>query len=141
MRSSATWQFAHGWKAATGWNTDLLGRGGGNVVDFGVGHDRRLSPRVVWNIGAGTTWADGRYMRSYYGVTPDESVASGHPVYTPGSGLRDVSVGTGFRMEINDRWTALWGGGVSRVLGPAAHSPLTTSARQWSLNAGLGWRF
>jgi outer membrane scaffolding protein for murein synthesis (MipA/OmpV family) len=141
MRSSVTWQLEHGWKAGGGWNMDLLGRGGGNVLDVGVGHDRRISPRTVWNIGAGVTWADSRYMRSWYGVTPDESTASGRPVYEPGSGMRDMNMGTGFRMEINPRWTALWGGSVSRLLGPAAASPLTTSARQWSLNGGVGWRF
>ncbi len=141
MRSSATWQLDEGWKAAAGWSTDLLGRGGGNLIDLSIGHDRRLSPRIVWNVGTGITWADGRYTRSYYGVTPDESIASGYPVYTPGSGLRDVSIGTGFRMEIDPRWMALWGGSIGKVMGPAAHSPLTTSTRQWSLNAGVAWRF
>ncbi len=141
MRSSATWQLDEGWKVGAGWNTDLLGRGGGNLVDLGLGHDRRLSPRVVWNIGTGVTWADGRYTRSYYGVTPAESIASGYPVYAPGSGLRDVSIGTGFRMEIDPRWMALWGGSVGRLLGPAANSPLTTSTRPWSINGGVAWRF
>ena len=141
MRSSATWQLAEGWKVAAGWNTDLLGHGGGNLIDVGAGHDRRISPRIVWNVGGGFTWGDGRYMRSYYGVTPEESVASGYPVYTPGSGLRDVTLGTSFRMEIDPRWTALWGASVSRQLGPAAQSPFTPSQRQWSLNGGIGWRF
>ncbi|HET6316108.1 MAG TPA: MipA/OmpV family protein [Chloroflexota bacterium] len=141
VRSSATWQLAEGWKVAAGWNADLLGRGGGNVVDLGVGHDRRLTQRTIWNVGAGLNWADGRYLRSYYGVTPEEAAVTGYPVYTPGSGLRDVSVGTGFRTEINERWMALWGGSIGRVMGPAAASPLTTSTAQWSLNAAVAWRF
>jgi outer membrane protein len=141
MRSSATWQISDAWKAAAGLNTDLLGRGGGNVIDIGIGHDRRISPRIVWNVGGGVNWADGRYMRSWYGVSPSESAASIYRVYTPGSGLRDVGVGTSFRMEVNPRWTALWGASYGKLLGPAASSPLTTSTRQWSLNGGIGWRF
>lgn len=141
MRSSATWILAHGWRAAAGWNMDLLGRGGGNVIDVGIGHDRPLTPDLIWNVGGGVNWADSRYMRSYYGVTPEGSIASGYPVYTPGSGLRDVSIGTSFRLEINREWMALWGGSVGRVLGPAAQSPLTGSTRQWSISGGVAWRF
>jgi len=140
-RASATWQLGHGWKVASGWTIDLLGRGGGQVLDFGIGHDRRWSERVTWNVGVGLSAADGRYMRSYYGVTPSESIASGYPVYTPGAGLKDASVGTSWRMEIDPRWSASWGGSVGRVLGPAASSPLTQSTRQWSLNGAIGWRF
>ena len=141
VRSSATWQLAEGWKVAAGWNTDLLGRGGGNIIDLAVGHDRRLTERTIWNVGAGLNWADGRYLRSYYGVTREESAVTGYPPYTPGSGLRDVAVSTGFRTEINERWMALWGGSIGRVMGPAAASPLTTSTVQWSLNAAVAWRF
>ena len=64
-----------------------------------------------------------------------------YPVYTPGSGLRDATLSTSFRMEIDSRWTALGGASIAKVLGPAAHSPLTTATRQWSLNGGVGWRF
>jgi outer membrane scaffolding protein for murein synthesis (MipA/OmpV family) len=141
MRSSGTWQIAPGWKAAAGWNTDLLGRGGGNVIDVGLGHDRQLTPRIVWNVGGGMNWGDSRYMRSYYGVSATESAASGYPLYVPGSGLRDVGLSTGFRMEISPEWMALWGASIGRVLGPAAQSPLTASTRQWSLNGGVAWRF
>ena len=141
MRSSVTWQLDDKWKLAAGLNTDLLGRGGGNVIDIGIGHDRRVSPRIVWNVGAGMNWADGRYMRSWYGVNATESAASHYPVYIPGSGLRDVGASTSFRMEINPRWTALWGLSYGKLLGPAANSPLTTSTRQWTLNGGIGWRF
>jgi outer membrane scaffolding protein for murein synthesis (MipA/OmpV family) len=140
-RSTATWIFTHGWRVAAGWNTDLLGKGGGNIIDLGIGHDRALSPDLIWNVGVGVNWADSRYMRSYYGVTPEGSLASGYPVYTPGSGLRDVGLGTSFRLEINREWMALWGGSVGKVLGPAAQSPLTGSTRQWSLNGGFAWRF
>jgi len=141
LRTSGAWQVAEGWKVTSGWNADLLGRGAGNLIDFGVSHDRRLSPRIVWTIGTGLTWADARYMRSYYGVTPAESVTSGYPAYTPGAGLRDVSLGTGFRMEISPRWMALWGGSVGKLVGPTVASPFTTATRLWAINGGLAWRF
>jgi outer membrane scaffolding protein for murein synthesis (MipA/OmpV family) len=140
-RTSATWQFDHGWKASAGWSADLLGRGGGNVFDLGVSHDRRLSPLTTWGIGLGMGASDRRHMQSYYGVTESESQATGHPVYFPGAGVREVSLGTSWRTEINDQWVLLWGGSIGRLVGPAAQSPLTVSPRTWGLNAALGWRF
>jgi outer membrane scaffolding protein for murein synthesis (MipA/OmpV family) len=141
VRSSATWQLADAWKVAAGWNADLLGRGGGNIVDLAIGHDRRLTERTIWNVGAGLNWADARYLGSYYGVTPAESAVTSYPVYRPGPGLRDVAVSSGFRTELNERWIALWGATMGRVMGPAAASPLTTATLQWSLNAAVAWRF
>jgi outer membrane scaffolding protein for murein synthesis (MipA/OmpV family) len=35
----------------------------------------------------------------------------------------------------------LAGAGATRLLGPAASSPLTTSRNGWGINAGLAWRF
>lgn len=140
-RTSATWELGHGWKVATGWGADLLGRGGGNTLDFGVGHDRRLSDKTTWNISAGLSTADSRYLRSYYGIDEAESAATGLPVYKPGAGLRELNLSTGWRTEFDPRWVALWGGSVSRLLGPAALSPLTGSVRQWAVNFGIARRF
>jgi outer membrane protein len=140
-RASVTRQLDRGWKVSGGLNADLLAHRGGNMLDFGISHDQQLTPDTTWNIGSGLTWADHRNLQSYYGVTASESMASGYPVYTPGSGFRDVSIGTSWRTEINPRWIALWGGSVGRLLGPAADSPLTTSTRQWSVNAAVAWRF
>lgn len=141
MRASATRQFDAGNRLSAGWNTDLLGRGGGNLVDVGVRHDRRFSPRTTWSVGMGLAWADRRHLQSYFGVSPDESVASGYPAYQPGAGLRDVSVSTSFRTELHPRWVALGSVSAGRLLGPAARSPLTVSNTQWGLSAGVAWLF
>ena len=140
-RPSTSWQFDDGWKAAAGWSIDLLGHGGGQVLDASLGRDRRLTPRTTWGASAGLSWADARHMRSYYGVTPAESAASGYAVYTPGSGLRNVSLGVGVRTEIDRRWVTLARASVGRLLGPAADSPLTSTTRQWSVSGGVAYNF
>jgi outer membrane scaffolding protein for murein synthesis (MipA/OmpV family) len=140
-RLSATYQLAPAWKMASGLNIDLLARGGGSVADFGVAHDRRWSPFTTWSLAAGVSAADGRHMRSYYGVNESESAASGHPVYVPRAGLRDVALGTSWRTEINERWVALYGASIGRLVGPAARSPLTSLAWQWSATGGVAWLF
>jgi MipA family protein len=41
---------------------------------------------VLHGLTLGTTWSNGAYVRSYYDVTPAESVASSLPAFTPGAG-------------------------------------------------------
>jgi outer membrane scaffolding protein for murein synthesis (MipA/OmpV family) len=140
-RFSATWQVEPGWKVASGLNVDLLGHGGGNVLDLGASHDRRWSEATTWTLGAAVTAGDARYMRSWYGVTEAGSAASGKPVYVPGAGLRDISLSSGWRTEVGQDWIVLWGGSIARLLGPAAASPLTTSVNDWRVYAAVAWRF
>lgn len=37
--------------------------------------------RVLLGLGLGLTWTSGSFNRTYYGVTPEDSAASGLPVY------------------------------------------------------------
>jgi len=140
-RFSATWQVEPGWKVASGLNVDLLGHGGGNVLDLGASHDRRWSEATTWTLGAAVTAGDARYMRSWYGVTEAGSAASGKPVYVPAAGLRDISLSSGWRTEIGQDWIVLWGASIGRLLGPAAASPLTTSVNDWRVYVAVAWRF
>ena len=140
-RFSATWQVEPGWKVASGLNVDLLGHGGGNVLDLGATHERRWSEATTWSLSAAVTAGDARYMRSWYGVSESGSAASGKPVYLPGAGLRDIGFSSGWRTEVGQDWIVLWGGSIGRLLGPAAASPLTMSVSEWRVYAGVAWRF
>jgi outer membrane scaffolding protein for murein synthesis (MipA/OmpV family) len=140
-RFSATRYLDEGWKAIAGLSSDLLGKGGGNILDIGATHDHRWSPSTTWSVNGTVTAGDLRYMRSWYGISEDASARSGKPVYEPGAGLRDASLSGGFRTEIEDKWIVLGGASVSRLLGPAAKSPLTLSKTQWGLSFGVARRF
>lgn len=141
VRAAITKQLGGGWKIGAGLSADAMGRGGGQVIDAGVTHDRRLSPDLTWSADVGLSAASAAYMRSYYGITPTEAAASGYRAYTPGAGLRDLSAGSMFRLELDPVWTAFWGVSVSRLFGPASDSPLTTSAAEWSTRGGVARRF
>jgi outer membrane scaffolding protein for murein synthesis (MipA/OmpV family) len=114
------------------------------MADIGLGRDWVFTPYehvIRVNTGAALSWANARYMQSYFGVSPEESQASGNPVYTPGSGLRDLSLGLGMNTDLGPRWVLAAGFGMARVLGPALDSPLTGHTHSWGVNAGLAWRF
>lgn len=141
LRLSAVKRFDDGWRLAAGVSPDLLGRGGGALVDLGISHEWRLSPTLQSSMGVGATWANRRYQQSYFGITPAQSLDSGHPVYEPGAGLRDISVNVGMRAELGPRWIGLVGLGANVLQGPAVDSPLVRKRVNWGLNGGLAWRF
>ena len=55
----------------------------------------------------------------------------------PAAGLRDASVYANLRSQIAPRWVLLAGASTTRLLGPAADSPLVRQRSTWSLNGGL----
>jgi outer membrane scaffolding protein for murein synthesis (MipA/OmpV family) len=140
-RIALTWLPSPGWRTGVAWSSDILHRGGGGTVELALGHDFRWSPRTTWSISGGTTWADERYMRSRFGVTDAEAARTSYAAYRPGAGPLSVALRTDWRTDYNPRWTWWWGVSASRLLGPAADSPLTTSTTQANLNGGFAWRF
>jgi MipA family protein len=141
LRLSARKEWGDGWVITPGVNVDLLKKGVGHTVDLAVGKDWRLGAKLRWSVSTGLTWATADYMRSYFGITPSESIASGYAVYEPGSGFRDLRMGTGLHYEINKDWVAVAHASLQRLIGQAARSPTTQATTQWGVGAGLGWRF
>lgn len=140
-RLGLTWKFADHWQLGAAWSVDAFGRGGGNYADLSLTQEHRWSHDTAWSWGAAFTVAGGRYMQSYFGITAEQAARSGYREYHPGTGLRDASLYASIRSELDDHWVALGGIGLSRVLGPAADSPLTTRRSNMGVNAGLAWRF
>ncbi len=55
-------------------------------------------------IGLSTTWANGPYRRSYFGLAEAQSVASGLPAYDPGAGWTDRSLTLSFEHRFTPHW-------------------------------------
>jgi outer membrane protein len=89
--------------------------------------------------GAAFTYGSGDYMDEYFGVTPADSLASGLPVYTPGSGVRDVRGWAAAVLHLSLQWHLGAGVMYSRLVGDAADSPLVSeegSKNQWVYGVG-----
>lgn len=140
-RASATWRFDGGWRTGLSWSIDAFGRGGGNFGDVSVARELRWSPDTVWSWGASVSAAGDRYLQTYYGISEAQAARTGYPVYQPHAGLRDAAAFVNMRSELDARWVVLGGVGVSRLLGPAAASPIVKHVNGWGFNAGLAWRF
>ncbi len=140
-RLSGSYRLDDGWRAGGAVTVDALARDGGTIGEFTLGRDLRPWPRTSVGSGVSLSFGDARHLQSYYGITPQQSARSGYPVYAPGAGLRSASLGIGARTAVGEDWVVLYGANVSRLLGPAAASPLTRRTTSWGLNAGLVYRF
>jgi outer membrane protein len=135
------WKPVPEWELSAGSSFDALNRVGGYVLSAGAARTFELDGRQRVILGAGASGSGDRYLQAWYGVTPAQSLSSGYPVYTPREGLRDVTGSATYRIEINPQWAAFAGGSASRLLGPAAESPLTTQRNGWALTGGIARRF
>jgi outer membrane protein len=141
LRASATYRLNPEWSVGTGWTADLLERGGGQTMDIGASREKALGPRLHWAVGIGLNAADSRFQRTYFGIDASRAAASGLPLYAPGSGLMNASVGTTVRMDISRSWVAFTGVSAMQRLGPQRDSPLVTWSRNWGVSAGIARRF
>jgi len=119
---------------------DLLGRGGGTVLSTELSYRILRRSFDEWSVGAGASAGNGTYMRSYFGIRPEDVQASGLPAYEPGAGLREVWLGTSYTHALTQRWIAQASAGLSRLVGPAADSPLSVKPTAATVSISLAYR-
>lgn len=136
----ANYSLTKDWNIGASFSQDVLGRDGGLTAGLGLGWRFYRSETTEWTTGIGVSAANGQYMRSYFGVPASAVTASGKPAYEPGAGLRDVNMGVNFKHALTKHWFVFGSAGASRLLGPAADSPLVEKPGGMSAAIGVAWR-
>ena len=109
--------------------------------------DFRLSAGVFksgrFSAGAFTqaTWANAKSTRSLYAITPQQAIATGLPVYTPGSGWLVSSLGLLWSFDVSEKWVAVGNLESRHLQGDSARSPITERKTNYAASAGLAYRF
>jgi MipA family protein len=126
----------------------LLARGRQNIdADLGAQADLRITAgvygggRLAAGVFAQATWANAKSNRSFYGVTPQQSAASGLPAFDPGGGLLFTGVGLLGSLDLSREWVLTGGLEARRLRGGAARSPLAEDPSNYYASAGLAYRF
>ena len=140
-RVSAGYRLSEFWRLEGAWTVDAFDRGGGNLVELSLERQQWIAERTQLTWGGTLNVAGPRYMRTYFGVTAEQAARSGYPEYSPGMGLRDVAAFVSLKTDIGADWVVLGALSVSRVIGPAADSPLVQKATGYGVTVGLGYRF
>jgi outer membrane scaffolding protein for murein synthesis (MipA/OmpV family) len=120
----------------------ILGGANGAVGDAGVYMPLPgSSKKFVMFAGPSITLATDRYLQSEYGVTPSQSLASGHRVFDPHAGTAAVGVGFSATGFITDHWLLNLDAAVSKLKGSADESPVTerSTERVIVLSVAYNW--
>jgi outer membrane scaffolding protein for murein synthesis (MipA/OmpV family) len=87
------------------------------------------------------TWGSSKANNTFYGVTPEQSAASGFATYEPGSGLRYVALGLIGGYDLARHWTLVASIQQRWLQGDVAQSPLADCRQNTYANAGVAYRF
>lgn len=135
-----TYNLTPDWNVSASLSQDMLGHRGGLTAGLDLGWRFYRSETTEWTTGVGLSAANALNMRSYFGVPESAVTASGKPAYEPGAGLRDVHAGVGFKHALDAHWFLFGSAGASRLLGPAADSPLVEKRSGVGAAVGVAWR-
>ena len=142
-RLAVRWDVDENWRLGLSASVDALDRVGGYVVELNAARQWPLPRDTVAQLGLAMSAASDRFQQAWFGVSPEQSARSGHPVYRvpEGMSLRDAGISGTLRTDFGPRWSGFVTVGLSRSLGAAADSPLTGRATSASASTGLAWRF
>lgn len=95
---------------------------------------QRVALPVDIFISGAISYAGSSYMRTYFGVNPQNLGTSIFPLYKPSSSIRDVRMTFGSLIHLDRTWHFAVGGQYQRLLHSAADSPIVVisgSKNQW----------
>ena len=113
----------------------------GTLVDMGLSLPYPVMDKLTLTPGLGTTWADDSYMRTFYGVTGDQSGRSGLPVFHASNGFKDVTAGLMATYQFDPHWSLSVDADIKRLLGDADRSPITDASTSASFSSMVGYHF
>ncbi|ODP36015.1 MipA/OmpV family protein [Sphingomonas turrisvirgatae] len=118
------------------------------IITPSVNYTTPLSTKALVGVFASAEIVQDRYARTYFGVTPLGSVASGLPVFMPEGGQKDISFGGMFTYALTGNLTKglalVTGFNYRKLVGDFADSPIVSIAgnrHNWTVGAGLAVTF
>jgi MipA family protein len=113
----------------------------GLLLDVGAHYGLQVAPR--WRLGTSlsATYANRNYTQGYFGITPEQSAASGYAVSEVEAGLRDVRAGVSLTHIINRDWAATLAVGATSLQGDAKRSIIVRERTPVNGVLALGYRF
>jgi len=101
----------------------------------------RFSERIDLKIIADASWGSAKHLTTEFGVTQEQSLSSGLPIYEPGSGLKSIGLTLSGRYWFNDRWFSFGSAGYESFGKAAKDSPFVRRHYSYEISLGAGYRF
>jgi outer membrane scaffolding protein for murein synthesis (MipA/OmpV family) len=120
----------------------ILGGADGTVGDVGLYMPLPgSSKKFVMFAGPSATFATHRYLQSEFGVTPAQSLASGHPVFDTHAGMESVGVGFSATGFLTAHWLLNIDAALTKLKGSPDISPITQTSTQRELALSINYQF
>ncbi|KWB86358.1 MipA/OmpV family protein [Burkholderia ubonensis] len=94
-----------------------------------------------WFAGPTVSFADARYMNSWFGVSDAAAARSGLQRYSSGAGIRSVGAGVTMVWFVNKHWFLTMDGALEQLVGRAARSPVTQQTTNGVLDLSVNYQF
>lgn len=123
---------------------DFSGNGMGNALELRWGREVRFSENWLGAIELGMVLADAHRISADYGISAEQSAASGLRAYTPGQDVEKIGIAASASYALDAHWRLSARLGYERIWGTAHGSPLVFengTPLQANLLIGLGWAF
>lgn len=112
----------------------------GLLGEIGTKYRYRANDKLTLWSGVELQLADDEFTGTYFGVTPSESITSGHGVYNPSGGAYAANVSLEARYMVTPNTSLMGKISYERLLGDAADSPLVENRNQPSISIGVSRR-
>jgi outer membrane scaffolding protein for murein synthesis (MipA/OmpV family) len=120
----------------------ILGGADGAVGDVGLYMPLPgSSKKFVMFAGPSVTFGTHHYLQSEYGVTPEQSLPSGHPVFDPHAGMASVGVGFSATRFLTNHWLLNLDAAINKLKGSPDISPLTEASTQRELALSIDYQW
>lgn len=113
----------------------------GMLVDVGASWDFFRVGYFSASLDVSASWANAAYMRSFYGVTPEQSAATGYRAYAPGAGPHWSTLGLSITTPLHERVLATLSVERTRLGSRAAGSPYTARRDATTIQANVSFVF
>jgi MipA family protein len=124
---------------------DVTGIHDSLIVTPSITYGTPLSRKTYIGLTASANHVGSGYARTYFGVTPAQSLASGLTVYSPGDGFKDVNLGAFATQSLTGdlrHGLALFAiGNYSKLLGDFGRAPVVRDRAQLFGAIGLAYTF
>jgi outer membrane scaffolding protein for murein synthesis (MipA/OmpV family) len=121
--------------------TDLLEHGQGTLGQVNLWITIPFHPALSLSIGPGLTWADEKYVNTFYTVTPNEAERSGLPAFSARAGVADLHFNAFADWKISSNYETGVSFAATALRNDVNRSPITVQTKQSILMGWVAYRF
>lgn len=122
----------------------VIRSGNGGVFDLTLSRLLYRKDNLSVALGVRGSWAQSNRAGQFFGISPEQSLDSGLPEYSPGASFQDIRVNLGARWEFSDQWALNGFVRYSRLLDDIADSPIVDplgSPNQFTIGSSVTYNF